>query len=115
MDSSVDDNELKFEGFTTSPEGLEALFYMSIVTFTLCQLHSLTQLNTGYNIQAVWVKLDSVYGKDDHLLLCSMYRPPNFSVEYFNCIVENIEIASAYGHDYIIVKLLLLNWKITLG
>ena len=61
-----------------------------------------TQLNNGYNIQAVWVKLNSVYGKDDHLLLCSMYRPPNSSVEYFNNIVENIEIASAYGHDYII-------------
>ena len=96
VDLSVDDNELKFEGFTS--------FRHDVSLYVNSNLHPMpvTQLNNGCNIQAVWVKLHSVYGKDDHLLLCSMYRPPNSSVEYFNNIVENIEIASAYSHDYII-------------
>ena len=103
MDLSVDDNELKLEGFTSFRHDISSRAE-GVIPYVNSNLHPMpvTQLNNGYNIQAVWVKLNSVYGKDDHLLLCSMYRPPNSSVEYFNNIVENIEIASAYGHDYII-------------
>ena len=65
-------------------------------------------LNSDFEVESFWGKLK--FDKDE-ILVCSMYRPPDADVEYFDEILDQIEsslehcskqvILGDLNHDYV--------------
>ena len=51
-------------------------------------------------LESIWVEVNAPGGLS--YLLCSMYRPPSASHDYYYKIVENIELASMLNKEIVI-------------
>ena len=62
-------------------------------------------------IESLWVEISKGINNEP-LLICSMCRPPSASHEYFDTMVENIELASSTNMQMIILGDLNFNYQI---
>ena len=62
------------------------------------------------NIESLWVEVNSPDGTS--YLLCSMYRPPSASHDYYDKMIENIELVSMLNKEIVIFGDLNFNYKI---
>ena len=51
-------------------------------------------------LESIWVEVNAPGGLS--YLLCSMYRPPSASHDYYDKIVENVEFASMLNKEIVI-------------
>ena len=62
------------------------------------------------DIESIWVEVNAPDGTS--YLICSMYRPPSASHDYYDKMIENIELVSMLNKEIVIFGDLNFNYKI---
>ena len=62
------------------------------------------------DIESLWVEMKSPDGTS--YLLCSMYRPPSASHDYYDKMIENIDLVSMLNKEIVIFRDLNFNYKL---
>jgi exonuclease III len=103
LDSTVPDSEIAIDGYNIFRCDLTRI--SGGVLLYVKQEYNAKPVNllNNTNLQIKWIKLPSFFGTNKNLLLCSLYRPPNSKVEYFNQIIDNIEKAVVAGDEIVIL------------
>ena len=110
LDSTINNFEVNIPGFSLyrndrNRHGGGVAFY---VRETIS--HTLRADLSMPDIESLWVEVYSPDGTS--YLLCSMYRPPSASHDYYDKMIENIELVSMLNKEIVIFGDLNFNYKL---
>ena len=110
LDSTINNFEINIPGFSLyrndrNRHGGGVAFYVrETISHTLRADLSMT------DIESLWVEMKSPDGTS--YLLCSMYRPPSASHDYYDKMIENIDLVSMLNKEIVIFRDLNFNYKL---
>ena len=101
LDTTINDFELNISGFSLYRNdrnrhgGGVAIYIRDEIK------HKLRSDLFVVGLESVWVEITTDDGSS--YLLCSMYRPPSSRNDYYDMMIENIELASVSDHEIILM------------